>query len=80
MQDIKYAEKKRNKGESRINAWISSKNYQYIDELMKNETLISMKLSKGAILDLAITSLFIALESGESLESIAINHLERIHQ
>lgn len=80
MQDIKYAEKKRNNGESRINAWISSKNYQYIDELMKNETLISMKLSKGAILDLAITSLFIALESGESLESIAINHLERIHQ
>ena len=61
----------------RINAFISKKNYSYIDELMTKGELISMKLSKGAILDLALTNLFISLDSGESLENIAINHLER---
>ena len=35
-----------------------------------------MRLSKGAILDLALTNLFKSLSVGESLESIAIQHLE----
>ena len=62
----------------RINAYISKKNYLAIDELMKKEHLISMTLSKGAILDLALTNFFNALDVGESLESMAIQHLERI--
>lgn len=62
---------------SRVNAYISNRNYGFITHLMKNEELISMKLSKGAILDLALTNLAISLECGESLEAIAINHLER---
>lgn len=62
----------------RINAKISKTNYSNIDELMKTEQLISMKLSKGAILDIALSTLFTALAVGESLESLAIQHLERI--
>lgn len=61
----------------RINAKISKQNYVTIDEMMENEQLISMKLSKGAILDIALSCLFISLEC-ESLESLAIQHLERI--
>lgn len=62
----------------RINAWISNKNYKAIDDLMAKGELISMRLSKGAILDLALTNFFHALECGELLESIAIQHLETI--
>ena len=61
----------------RINAYISKKNYTAIDELMKNEHLISMTLSKGAILDLALSCFFNALNV-ESLENLAIQHLERV--
>ena len=61
----------------RINAYISKKNYTAIDELMKEEHLISMSLSKGAILDLSLSCFFNALES-ETLENLAIQHLERI--
>jgi len=61
----------------RINAYISKKNYIAIDELMKEEHLISMTLSKGAILDLALSNFFKALDV-ESLESLAIQHLERV--
>lgn len=61
----------------RINAYISKKNYLAIDELMKKEHLISMTLSKGACLDLALSCFFKALEC-ESLENLAIQHLERI--
>ena len=61
----------------RINAKISKINYLAIDDLMKKEHLISMKLSKGAILDIALSCLFNAVEY-ESLESLAIQHLERI--
>ena len=77
MSDITYADKKNLNGESRINAWISTKNYKFIDDVMEKESLISMKLTKGAILDLALTNLAISLDCGESLENIAINHLER---
>lgn len=62
---------------SRINAYISNRNYEFINELMSKGELISMRLSKGAILDLALTNLFMSLDCGESLETIAINHLER---
>ena len=61
----------------RINAKISKQNYFAIDELMKNEHLISMKLSKGAILDIAVSCLINALQH-ETLESLAIQHLSRI--
>lgn len=61
----------------RINAKISKHNYVAINELMKNDELISMKLSKGAILDIALSCLFNALEY-ENLESLAIQHLSRI--
>ena len=66
------------KANCRINAKISKQNYVNIDELMKKEQLIAMKLSKGAILDIALSTLFNALAVGESLESLAIQHLERI--
>ena len=68
-----------NKTESicRINAKISKHNYLAIDDLMKKDELISMKLSKGAILDIALSCLFNALEY-ENLESLAIQHLSRI--
>ena len=61
----------------RINAYISKKNYIAIDELIENEHLISMTMSKGAILDLALSCFFNALNV-ESLESLAIQHLARI--
>ena len=61
---------------SRINAYISKRNYNFITDLMRKGELISMKLSKGAILDLALTNLFMSLDDGESLEAIAIYHLE----
>ena len=61
----------------RINAKISKTNYIAIDDLMNKEHLISMKLSKGAILDIALSCLFKAVEC-ESLEALAIQHLERI--
>lgn len=61
----------------RINAKISKHNYVAIDEVMKNGELISMKLSKGAILDIAVSCLLNALQH-ESLEALAIQHLSRI--
>ncbi len=68
---------KENTNICRINAKISKHNYIDIDELMKKDELISMKMSKGAILDIALSCLFNALEC-ESLESLAIQHLARI--
>ena len=67
-----------NKNLHRINAYISDKNYKNIDELMNDEELLCMKLSKGAILDLALTNLFNSLKTGETLENIAIQHLENV--
>ena len=61
----------------RINAYISKKNYLAIDDLIQKENLISMTMSKGAILDLALSCFFKALDV-ESLENLAIQHLERI--
>lgn len=75
VQDNSHMDKKESK--CRINAFISKKNYVFIDDVKKKGELISMKLSKGAILDLALTNLQMCLQSGESLENIAINHLER---
>ena len=66
-----------NKSKNRINAYISKKNYDKIDELMNDGDLINMKLSKGAILDLALSNLFDTLQS-KSLESIVIMHLEGV--
>jgi hypothetical protein len=77
MNDMNNNIQKESK-KARINAFISRKNYQGIDNLMDNEELISMRLSKGAILDLALTNLFHSLSIGESLEAIAIQHLEAI--
>ncbi len=74
----KYVQKMKEKGKSRINAYISNENYKFIDDLIEKEDLMSLSLSKGAILDLALTNLAISLDSGESLDSLAINHLERI--
>lgn len=65
-----------NKEKKRINAFISKDNYEGIDKVMNNNELISMRLSKGAILDLALSNLFKTLEF-ESLESIAIQYLEK---
>ena len=61
----------------RINAFISIDNYNKVSELMNNEEIMNMKLSKGAILDLALTTFFKSLDSGETLENIAIQHLEK---
>lgn len=61
----------------RINAHISRVNYKFIDDVMAKGELIGMRLSKGAILDLALTNLFMSLDSGESMDVIAINHIER---
>lgn len=68
---------KENKEITRINAKISKQNYSNINKLMKTEQLMSMTLSKGAILDIALSCLFNALEY-ENLESLAIQHLSRI--
>ena len=65
-----------NKEKKRINAFISKENYEGIDKVMNDNELISMRLSKGAILDLALSNLFKTLEY-ESLESIAIQYLEK---
>ena len=64
-------------GRCRINAYISKVNYDFINGIMGNK-IASMRMTKGAVLDLALTNLFMSLESGESLNMIAINHLERI--
>lgn len=68
---------KKKSNKCRINAYISKKNYTSIDELIENEHLISMTMSKGAILDLALSCFFNALNV-ESLENLAIQHLERV--
>lgn len=68
----------KNNRKARINAFISPMNYKKIDELMTNSALGSRKLSKGEILDLALTHFFIGLDCGESLENIAINHYEAL--
>ena len=68
---------KKKSNKCRINAYISKKNYTAIDELIENEHLISMTMSKGAILDLALSCFFNALNV-ESLENLAIQHLARI--
>lgn len=68
---------KKKSNKCRINAYISKKNYTAIDELIENEHLISMTMSKGAILDLALSCFFNALNV-ESLENLAIQHLERV--
>ena len=60
----------------RINAYISTKNYESISDLMNNHKLINMRLSKGAIIDLALTNLFSTLKNGETIGNIAIRHLE----
>jgi len=65
-----------NKNKCRINAYISQKNYVAIDELMKKEHSPSM--SKGLILDLALSNFFRAIDVGESLENLTIQHLESI--
>ena len=61
----------------RINAKISKHNYIAINELMKKEHLSSMKMSKGLVLDIALSCLLNALDH-ESLEALAIQHLARI--
>ena len=65
-----------NSKKKRINVYISKKNYNKVSELMDNEILMSMRLSKGAVLDLALTNLFSTLKNGESIENIVIRHLE----
>ena len=75
VQDDSIMDRKQSK--CRINAHISKVNYKFIDELMIKGEVMGMKLSKGAILDLALTNLAISLDSGESLDIIAINHIER---
>ena len=65
-----------NNEKKRINAFISKENYEGIDKVMNDNELISMRLSKGAVLDLALSNLFKTLEF-ESLESIAIQYLEK---
>ena len=65
-----------NNEKKRINAFISKDNYEEIDKVMNDNELISMRLSKGAVLDLALSNLFKTLEY-ESLESIAIQYLEK---
>ena len=62
----------------RINAYISKKNYKDIDEFIDKEHLISMTLSKGAVLDVALSTFFNAIKCGESLENLTIQHLERV--
>ena len=73
----KKTDKMNDNGKSRINAWISKMNYGFIDEVMEEKDIMGIKMSKGLILDLALSNLFVSLDSGESLEMIAINHLER---
>ena len=77
LQNLKVIIMKDTRANCRINAKISKTNYLAIDDLMKKDELISMKLSKGAILDIALSCLFNALEY-ENLESLAIQHLSRI--
>lgn len=66
-----------NNNKKRINVYISEKNYEQIDNIMTNHELISMKLSKGSVLDLALSNLFDTLKS-ETLEEIAIKHLKGV--
>lgn len=73
----KQSDKMKENGKSRINAWISNMNYGFIDELLEEKDILGRRMSKGLILDLALTNLFVSLDSGESLDMIAINHLER---
>ena len=61
---------------SRINAWISPKNYQAINNIMENNKLGTMTLSKGLILDIALANLIHSLEIGETIETLAIQFLE----
>lgn len=70
--------KNNKQAKSRINAFISPMNYEKINVVLEFSALGSRKLSKGEILDLALTHLFNGLDVGESLENIAINHYEAL--
>lgn len=63
-------------GKSRINAWISPKNYEAIDGIIEDNKLGTMKLSKGLVLDIALANLVHSLDVGETIESLAIQFLE----
>ena len=63
-------------GKSRINAWISPKNYEAIDRIIEDNKLGTMKLSKGLVLDIALANLVHSLDVGETIESLAIQFLE----
>ena len=64
-------------GRCRINAYVSKVNYAFIDDFMANHKIANMRMTKGVILDIALSTLFNALQH-ESLESLAIQHLARI--
>lgn len=61
---------------ARINAFISPKNYEAIDEIIANNKIGTMKLSKGLVLDIALANLVHSLDVGESIEMLAIQFLE----
>ena len=63
-------------GKSRINAWISPKNYQAIDVIIADNKLGTMKLSKGLVIDIALANLVHSLDVGETIETLAIQFLE----
>ena len=64
----------------RINAFISKLNYKKINNLISAELIGARSLTKGEIIDLALTNLFNSLECGESIENILINHYEALSE
>lgn len=66
----------KNKEKVRCSAFISTENYGRMSKVMKEETLINMSMSKGALLDMGLTLLYKRLASGTDINKIAIEHLQ----
>ena len=60
-----------------VNINISQMNYNKMLDLIKNETLVNMTMSRASIVDIALTNLFKDLKNG-MLNEYAIQHLQEV--
>ena len=60
-----------------VNINISEMNYNKMLDLIKNETLVNMTMSRASIVDIALTNLFKDLKNG-MLNEYAIQHLQEV--
>ena len=63
----------------RCSAFITTKNYGRINKVMEEKTLLNMKMSKGIIIDMALSHFFKHIET-DDINQYAIEHLQFINE